>query len=290
MIDSILVKDYDFPMLVSVIIPTCDRFGLLCEAVASVRAQHFDDLEIIIVDDGSSDETEEFFGRRQDVRYLRIEHSGRPGLVRNRGAEIAKGRYLAFLDSDDLWLPGKLHRQLPLMEEHVLVHTLERWERDGKVVSQKHRKHKRSGDVFSDALNKCMIGPSSVMMERELFCSLGGFDESIEIAEDYELWLRVTACRQIGYIDEPLVLKRAGHDDQLSMRYGQIEIFHINALRSLLDRGWFSEHAGPEHEQAARQRLSEKCLIYARGAEKRGRTEEAREFRELSEAQLHSLS
>ena len=115
-------------------------------------------------------------------------------------------------------------------------------------------------------------------MRRELFEELGGFREDLEIAEDYELWLRITARYPAGYIDEPLVIKRGGHADQLSEKYGQIEIFRIKALLLNLEDGFFE---GEKRDLAARE-LVRKCRIYAQGCEKRGKEEEARRYREIA--------
>jgi hypothetical protein len=116
------------------------------------------------------------------------------------------------------------------------------------------------------------------MMRRELFEEFGGFREDLEIAEDYELWLRITARYPVGYIDEPLVIKRGGHADQLSEKYGQIEIFRIRALLMNLEEGTFQ---GEQRQLAARE-LMGKCRIYAQGCEKRGKDEEARRYREIA--------
>ena len=261
---------------VSVIIPSYNRYLLLAEAVESVRAQSFRDLELIVVDDGSDDETP-LLAREPDIRYLRIEHSGMPGAVRNRGVEVASGKYIAFLDSDDLWRPEKLERQLPLLEadESVpLVHTREEWLRGERTVSQKSQRHRRSGDIFSDALWKCTIGPSTVLMRRALFRELGGFDETLEVAEDYEFWLRLTSRYPVAYIDEALTVKRAGEWDQLSAKYGQIEEFRIESLFRVLELDRLPQDRRPE----ALAMLEKKLAIWSVGALKRGKGPEVEAF------------
>ena len=276
---------------ISAIIPTYNRLPLLREAVFSVLDQTHPPLELIVADDGSDDGTREYCTNTlaeypDSFRYLQLSRCGMPGKVRNAGAELACGEYLAFLDSDDLWKPEKLARQVAYFQEHPeirICHTREIWQRGEKTVSQAGQKHRRSGNIFPDALKKCILGPSTVLMRRELFEQLGGFREDLEIAEDYELWLRITAGYPIGYLDEPLVIKRGGHADQLSEKYGQIEIFRINALLLNLEEGTFR---GEQRELAARE-LVRKCRIYARGCEKRGKGEEARRYREI--AQLHQV-
>jgi glycosyltransferase involved in cell wall biosynthesis len=325
--------------LVSVVIPAYNRPRLVQEAVESVLAQTFGDLELILVDDGSTDETPavlaelaaqasrsapgtpvptagEPVGR---ITVHRMAHDGHPGAVRNRGAELAEGRYLAFLDADDLWYPQKLERQLQLPDPPRLSHTREQWIRNGREISQKGMDHAREGWIFEDALKKCTIGPSTVMMERALFEEHGGFREDLEIAEDYELWLRITARHAVAYLDEPLTVKRAGHGDQLSEKYGQIERFRIEALRDLVQSGYFERcdaergpaggggfgdagegaahpgapagggatNASPPTAPLALAELARKCRIYAAGCEKRGRLEEAEAYR--AEASAYEL-
>jgi glycosyltransferase involved in cell wall biosynthesis len=243
-------------------------------------------VELVVVDDASTDGTKEYCSNllRRDpdaFRYLRIAHTGMPGKVRNAGAAGAIGDYLAFLDSDDLWKPEKLARQIAFFQEHPdirVCHTRETWQRGEKIISQAGQKHRRSGRIFADALKKCIIGPSTVMLRRELFERFGGFREDLEIAEDYELWLRITARYPVGYIDEPLVTKRAGHPDQLSEKYGQIEVFRIKALLLNVESGTFR---GKQHEFAVRE-LARKCRIYARGCEKRGKLGEADRYRNIA--------
>lgn len=195
--------------LVSVVIPAYNRADLLSQACDSLRSQAGGQIEGIVVDDGSKQDLSEIL-RDPVFFYLRLEHSGYPSKVRNAGARLARGRYLAFLDSDDLWLPQKLQRQLRFFQDNPgirIYHTRETWLRSGREVSQAGQKHRRSGFIFEDALKKCIIGPSTVMLERSLFEELGEFREDLEIVEDYELWLRLTARYPVGFIDEPLVVK-----------------------------------------------------------------------------------
>jgi glycosyltransferase involved in cell wall biosynthesis len=271
--------------MLTIIIPTYNRLFLLKYAIESVLCQTYRQFQLIITDDGSNDGTQQYVQNLnnplRNTRYLRIHHCGLPGKVRNAGARLAVGEYLAFLDSDDLWKPEKLARQLAFFRQHPemrICHTREIWQRGERIVSQAGHRQRRSGDIFADALKKCIIGPSTVMMRRDLFEELGGFREDLEVAEDYELWLRVTAQLSVGYIDEPLVIKRGGHPDQLSEKYGQIEIFRINALLSNLEAGTFRGR----HYELATLELVRKCRIYAQGCEKRGKAEEARQYLEIA--------
>ena len=267
--------------LVSVVIPTYNRAPLVQEAVASVLAQSYRPLELIVVDDGSTDTTGAALASRPEVRVLSQPHTGMPGQVRNAGVRVARGEYLAFLDSDDLWQPPKLERQVAAATQAgpAIWHTRERWVRSGRVISQRAQRHRRSGDLFADSLRKCVIGPSTVLLHRAAFTGAGGFREDLEIAEDYELWLRLTARYPVGYLDQELVVKRAGHSDQLSERYGQIEIFRLRALHDLVAAGHF---AASTRHRAACEELVRKAQIYAAGCRKRGRHAEARSYEALA--------
>ncbi len=281
---------------VSVIIPVYNRPKLATEAVRSVLLQSYPQLECILVDDGSSEAPEEacrLCAADPRFRYLPIEHTGMPGAVRNRGVEAARYELLAFLDSDDLWLPRKLELQVQLLQEQpaqrlggfaALVHSREIWLRGEKIISQKGQRFERRGEVFAEALKKCMIGPSTVLMRRDVYEQLGGFREDLEIAEDYELWLRLTALYPVEFVEEPLIVKRAGHGAQLSEKYGHIELFRLKGLEDLVRRRWFAGQASsqsinknptPHLQHMASAELADKCAIYAAGCRKRGREQEA---------------
>ncbi|NQT57419.1 MAG: glycosyltransferase family 2 protein [Bacteroidetes bacterium] len=275
--------------MISIIIPVYNRYEMLKEAVNSVLVQDNVDFELIIADDGSDDElasAESEFMNDPRVSLLRLPHSGMPGKVRNLGAGAARGEYLAFLDSDDLWLPGKLAQQLEVFAGHpeaTIVHTRETWIRDGKEISQRKMRHAREGHIFSDALKKCIIGPSTVMIKRDTYAELEGFRDDLEVAEDYELWLRWTALHPVFYISDPQIIKRAGAWDQLSWKYGQIEKFRIEGLHDLVKAGWFQKYAGSEFQLEAERELAAKCTIYAMGAIKRDRFNEAVTYQNLAE-------
>ncbi|MCL2792967.1 MAG: glycosyltransferase family 2 protein [Spirochaetaceae bacterium] len=272
--------------MISVVIPVYNRSDLLQEAVKSVISQNFADFELIIIDDHSEEDIKRVVEAIPligsiSLKYFRLQkHSGMPGFVRNCGCKIAEARYIAFLDSDDLWLPGKLEKQIALVgySKVSICHTREIWQRGDKIVSQASQRHKREGDIFEDSLVKCIIGPSTVIMERELFEKHGGFREDIEIAEDYEFWLRITESALVGYIDEPLVVKRAGDWEQLSEKYGQIEIFRINALKQLVEKSFFKPH----NMELAKKVLAKKCRIYAMGCRKRGKEAEALFYEDIA--------
>ncbi|MBM4275039.1 MAG: glycosyltransferase [Deltaproteobacteria bacterium] len=265
----------------SVIIPTYNRAGWVAQAVDSVLAQTYRDLELLVVDDGSTDLTLEalgpFLGR---IKLLRRAVRGGVSAARNLGAAAARGEWLAFLDSDDRWLPEKLARQMAYLTAHpeyLLCQTEEIWIRRGVRVNPPRHCRKAGGDIFLPSLERCLVSPSAVVLNRRLFEDHGGFDESLPAAEDYDLWLRLTWRYSVGLIDEALVIKRGGHEDQLSRQWG-LDRYRIRALDKLV-----KDPALPEPQrQAALQTLAARCAVYAQGCEKRGRVAEAGHYRSLA--------
>lgn len=254
---------------VSVIIPTHNRRELVREAIASVGAQTHQDFELIVVDDGSDDGTREMVREFPAVRYTFQKNRG-VSAARNRGAALSRGRLLAFLDSDDFWQPQKLEIQAAFFTAHPaarICQTEELWLRNGVRVNP-HQKHRKpSGDIFTRSLQLCLVSPSAVMMRRALFEQSGGFDETLPACEDYDLWLRIAAREPIYLIEEPLVVKRGGHADQLSHKFWGMDRFRVAALRKLLD----SAILLPEQQRQAAAVLRTKCRILAQGAQRRGK-------------------
>jgi glycosyltransferase involved in cell wall biosynthesis len=268
---------------VSVIIPSYNRRSMVREAVESVLAQTCSLFELIVIDDGSTDGTFEDLSRIDDerVRVLQIENSG-PAAARNRGVAIANAPLLAFLDSDDLWMPTKLEQQLAFMRANrdcMISQTNEIWIRNGRRVNPGRRHQKRDGDNFLDSLRTCLISPSAVMIRTEIFRSLDGFDESMSAAEDYDLWLRILLHHPVGLLDQPLVTRRAGHSDQLSATIAAIDRFRILALTKLLAN---PQLAG-EKRRATAAVLHEKCGIYAGGLQRRGKLAHAHFYEGIRE-------
>jgi glycosyltransferase involved in cell wall biosynthesis len=266
---------------VSVIIPTYNRAAWVQEAAASVLAQTFRDFELLVVDDGSTDDTFEALAAVDgQLDLLRLEQRQGVSAARNRGAAAARGEWLAFLDSDDLWLPQKLSRQMHYLKSHpdcAICQTEEIWIRNGVRVNPPKTHRKAGGDIFLQSLGRCMVSPSAVVLRRQLFEDLGGFDESLPAAEDYDLWLRVAWRHPVGLVPEPLIIKRGGHPDQLSRGWG-LDRFRIQALRKILQEPLLP----PLYREAAERTLRQKGAIYAQGCEKRGKLAEAREYQAKS--------
>ena len=266
---------------VSVIIPTYNRARIIKEAVDSVLAQDFKDFELIVVDDGSTDNTSSVLAPYGDDIRIHFQENKGVSAARNRGIAEASGQFIAFLDSDDLWLPQKLTTQVEFFNQTpdaLICQTEEVWIRNGIRVNPKKRHKKPSGMIFEPSLALCLVSPSAVMIRRELLDSAGGFDETLPVCEDYDLWLRISSRFPVYLIEIPLIIKRGGHDDQLSKGSG-LDKFRIKAIEKIINTGILSD----DQHQAAMKMLKNKCDIYAAGCRKRGREEEARYYEAFPE-------
>jgi len=259
--------------IVSVIIPTYNRWPMVGKAIESVLAQSYQAWELIVVDDGSNDGTSEHLAQYgAGVRSVSRQRSG-VAAARNYGVGIASGRYVAFLDSDDLWMARKLEIQTAFMEQHPEVQicqTEEIWVRRGMRVNPKAKHAKPSGDIFRRSLDLCLVSPSAVMMTKQLFNQFGGFDESFPLCEDYDLWLRIGVDHPIPLIPTPLVVKRGGHRDQLSHSVWGMDRYRVQSLRNLLGNG-----LSGEKRQWVIEALKSKIAVLCQGARKRGKEYEA---------------
>jgi len=273
----------------SCIIPTYNRPEPTVRAVESVLSQTLDDLECIVVDDGSTNETAERVGAIRDprLRVVRRPHLG-VAAARNYGVSLAASEWIAFLDSDDLWLPRKMERQMAYMAENPslrISQTDEIWIRRGVRVNPKKKHRKSAGDLFERSLQLCVISPSAVVLAHSLFDEVGGFDETFPVCEDYELWLRITCREVVGFLPEPLVVKYGGHDDQLSRAMPAMDRWRIRAIDKILRSGLLSE----PQRRAAVEELERKCAIVAQGCLKRGNREEVERLEALVREHKASL-
>ena len=269
---------------VSVIIPTYNRSWCLSEAIDSVLSQTFQDMELIVVDDGSSDETPALLSHYADrLRVLRQTNRG-VSAARNSGIQAAHGDLIAFLDSDDTWQPDKLARQVDFFDRQpdaMICQTEEIWIRRGVRVNPKQRHRKPSGWIFEASLALCLVSPSAVMMRRDLLEEMGGFDESLPACEDYDLWLRMSLRYPIHLIDDALVIKQGGHADQLSRQHS-LDRYRIQSMEKILG----SEPLTDDQARATSAMLHEKCRIYAAGCRKHGRFAEAKKLEALAKDYL----
>ena len=266
---------------VSVIIPTFNRGDVLSRAIGSVLGQTFGDFELIVVDDGSTDHTKDLVtSLTGTIRYIIQSHKG-VSAARNRGILESTGKLVAFLDSDDEWREDKLEKQVKLFEsrdQHFICHSDELWLRHGKIVIQKEIHRKQGGHFFERALERCLISPSAVIMTRSLLNETGYFDESLPAAEDYDLWLRITAYNSVKFVDEPLVIKHGDREDQLSRIVPAIDRYRIEAITQILKDPNLPAH----YRDAAVRELIRKCAVMAKGLTKRGKQEEAERYHALT--------
>ncbi|MEO6094429.1 MAG: glycosyltransferase family A protein [Fibrobacteria bacterium] len=271
---------------VTVVIPTHDRAGLLPRALDSALAQQGCDFEVVVADDGSADDTPRVlqpYLADPRVRVLALAHGG-VSRARNAAVAVAQAPLIAFLDSDDEWLPGKLAAQTSLIRETGLsiCQTEETWIRNGVRVNPPAHYVKRSGDIYALSLRHCMITPSSVLMTRDLYRAVGGFNPEFPACEDFEMWLRITWNHPVGLLPKPMLVRYGGHADQLSTRYPAQDRFRIRALTLHLD----GTPLDPGRRGLALQALEEKLRIYEAGCAKRGKLEELEWCREIRNRHL----
>lgn len=271
------------PPRVSVIIPTCNRAHLLERAVASVLIQTFTDFELVIVDDGSTDATAGLpVIQNPDprLRYIKLPENRGVAHARNAGIMISSAPFLAFLDSDDEWLPKKLEKQVAWTNAHPempIVQTREIWIRRERRVNPPKTHEKFEGDLFAASLERCMITPSSVMLRRTCIEEFGGFNENYPACEDYDLWLRITSRCPVGLVNEYLLKRYGGHSDQLSANVPVLDRFRIQSLIDLL----MSHLLTAEQTRLARDNLLRRTRIVAQGYKKHGKIEEYERYREI---------
>lgn len=275
---------------VSVIIPTYNRARKLLRAISSVLYQTFIDYEVIVVDDGSNDGTaaclEPVMGR---IEYLRHPDNMGVSAARNKGIKASRYPFIAFLDSDDYWLPKKLSTQMDFFKRNpkaVACQTEEIWIRKGLRVNPRKRHLKPSGEIFVPSLKLCLVSPSAVVLKRSLLDEVGLFDEDLPACEDYDLWLRISCRYPIHLIPRRLVVKEGGFPDQLSSNFKGLDLFRIKALVKLLRGGQLTD----VQLQATLQALTIKCEIYGSGCLKRGKKEEGEYYLRLPEDLKHVLS
>ena len=271
--------------MISVIVPTYNRVHQLPRALDSILCQSCSPKEIIVVDDGSTDETSALMtSEYPEIVFIQQQNTG-VSSARNVGIKRASGDWIAFLDSDDEWLPEKLEIQMKTLyknPEIKICHTNEIWIRNGKRVNPKKKHEKFGGWIFQKCLPLCCISPSSVIIHKSIFKEIGLFDYSLPVCEDYDLWLRITARNPVLYIEEPFLIKYGGHEDQLSKKYWGMDRFRIKSLEKIISSRVLSDL----DENAAKKMLMEKIYIFIQGAQKRGNIKEVKKFKEQYSAFL----
>ncbi len=274
--------------LISVILPTYNRADFLVRSVRSIQAQSLQPGELILVDDGSTDNSQEIIRQlaRESsfpVHVCTQAHAG-VAAARNRGICLARFPYLCFLDSDDWWQPEKLAKQYAAMatqQRFLVSHTREIWYRKGVRVNQKKKHDPPHGNIFNASLRMCMVGMSTVMMKREAFTRFGLFNTCLPCCEDYDLWLRIAAHEEFLLVPEQLICKDGGREDQLSFQYRVgMDVYRIEALLDLLKTGLLST----EQQSLTVKELVRKCTLYGTGCLKHGRRQEGNYYLGLPKA------
>lgn len=215
---------------VSVIIPVYNGEKYIAEAIDSVLAQTYPAHEIIVVDDGSTDRTREIVNSysvmrtascenalrttHDAIRYIYQPNKG-PAAARNSGIKEAKGEYIAFLDSDDVWMPEKLEKEIRLItdSDYAMVYCDMSHSVDGKLIYKSYLKEKKykyvsCGKIYENLLRENFIFTPTVLVRKKTFYKVGYFDETYRICEDYKMWLMIARDYEIGFLDETLVTRR----------------------------------------------------------------------------------
>lgn len=258
---------------ISVIIPTYNREDFINATVDSVLNQKFKNFELIVVDDGSTDNTKTNLDKYLDkIIYIYQENKG-PASARNRGIKRAKGEYIAFLDSDDKWTCDKLEETNKCISNNPNIkvfHTQEKWYENGRIHNPKKKHKKPTGYIFGNCLKICSVSISTAIIKKSVFEDIGCFDETLPVCEDYDFWLRVSFKYPVYLIDKVLTIKDGGRNDQLSMRYHSKDKFRVDSIKRLIENNDLNK----DKYFKALKELRKKCSIYGNGCMKRNKTEE----------------
>ena len=267
---------------VSVILPSWNRADWLKKSIDSVLEQTFRDFELIVVDDASTDSTQEiltiYSGKFRSITFAK--NLG-VSAARNAAVKNCDSEWIAFLDSDDFWHPHKLQKQIAqtvIRAECPIHFTDEIWIRNGVRVNPKKKHQKLEGWIFKPSLELCLMSPSTVLLRRELFEVHGLFDETLPICEDYDLWLRLTAQHQVALLNEKLMTRHGGHADQLSLSEWGIDRYRVQSIIKILK----TEKLSPEDRSAAIVVLRKKCEIIINGFRKRGKLQEIERYEKIA--------
>ena len=269
-------KENDYK--VSVIIPTLNRINTLQRAIDSVIAQSFKSIEIIVVDNGSSDGSVKMLKKYYPTVKVIHEHKVGVSASRNKGIKYAKSPWIAFLDSDDAWDQKKLEKQVNHLhnshDKYRLIHTNEIWIRNGKKINQMKKHQKFGGYIFDKCLSLCCISPSSVLIDRSIFDDIGLFNENLPVCEDYDMWLRICSKEEVLFIDEKLTFKYGGHKDQLSKSYWGMDRFRVYSIENLI----LNYDLNKDQKNKSMVTLIKKLKIIINGAKKRNNSSVINEY------------
>jgi len=254
-------------MKISVIIPAFNAVSTLSRTIDSVLAQSYGADEIIVVDDGSSDATSEVAKMYSEVILLRQKRMGAASAL-NNGAMMASNEWIAFLEAADTWHPDKLQEQVACLRKsrHTkVICTDQTLVRGGREVDTAEKSQKPQEIPFDNCLSGCNMALSSLLIEKKLFDRLGGFDESMECCEDYDLWLRIMQEEKIAMIERKLVNSYGDAGDRSSCGEKETARFRVKALE---------KHLEGVHDAAVREELIRTLRVLAEGAKKDAKEEE----------------
>lgn len=260
---------------ISIIIPTYNRADKITASIESVLNQTYGNFELLVIDDASTDNTEEVIRDIRDdrVSYHRLPDNSGAGAARNAGVQLAKYDIIGFQDSDDIWHPDKLEKQLCYWEIH----------RDFSMIYSKFRYHEdgdssydafahmgdgsMEGDLYKDLFTRNTIGTPTVLVDKGCFLSCGGFDSTLRCLEDWEFFVRFAKDYLIGFVDEELVdvfLVRGGGVSSNPEEYIRVRFKMLHDHRDFLTKNGMLEHLVASlflsAKQAGLQDLAKKCL------------------------------
>lgn len=273
----------------TVIIPTYNRGHFLERAIDSVLNQTLSCAELIIVDDGSTDNSAELVAEKAQksripLLYIRQENQG-PSVARNVGVQQSSSQYIAFLDSDDHWQKQKIKKQYSALQgqsKYRISHTYEKWLRRGEHLNQKKKHIPGHGDIFGHCLSLCAVGMSTVMLEKSLFAEIGFFNETMRCCEDYDFWLRVSCRHPFLLVDERLTTKEGGREDQVSYQYRVgMDRLRIDALQRLYESGVLTQ----QQRALCHAEMCLKAKIFGLGAIKHGQKELGEQYLQIAQKQ-----
>lgn len=247
---------------VSVIIPVYNRDYSLRDAVESVLIQTYKPSEIIIIDDGSFFQAKDILKNyKNHIKIIRHEKNKGVSASRNTGILASSSKYIAFLDSDDIFLPEKLELQINFMKEnnYQISHTNEFWYKKDRFINKNKKSKRYGGKILDKILDKCRVSPSSLIVERKVFEKCGLFDETLDVCEDYEISLRFALEYEIGYLDKNLIIKRAIEENSLSAAINHIEYIRYNILKNFYEK--YEDRFNREEKEALLCELQRKNSI-----------------------------